>query len=142
ANMLPFGVAIASNGSILAVDGNYLTGALNITRYTSTGVLDATFGTGGQVAKMLGGNDYYGLYSFMGIVVLPSGKIEVGLAATTTGGLTENGVLLRLDSDGTTDDMQTLAIGHGSTSINALALDADGKLVAVGRTWTQTGSSD
>ena len=93
-------------------------------------------------------NDYYGLYSFYGLAVLPDGKIQVGFAQSSTDALTESGVMLRLNSDGTPDasygtaGVQAVSIGRGSTSINAMAVDPDGKLVVVGRTWTETGASD
>jgi uncharacterized delta-60 repeat protein len=148
AGLDPAGLALEPDGSILAVAGNYFTGDLEIARYTAAGVLDPSFGTAGVFATKYSPNDYYGLYSFYGVTVLPSGEIQIGFAQSTADTLNENGTLLRLHQDGTTDEsygpggLMPIAIGRGSTSINALAVDADGKLLVVGRTWTESGGSD
>jgi uncharacterized delta-60 repeat protein len=148
-NMLPMALASQPDGSIVAAADNINNGTLVVARFTAAGALDTTFASGGAVTKALLGNDYYGLYSFMGLVSLPNGQLELDFAAAVTAdGLTENGLRLRLNGDGTTDEtfgaggLQTVAIGRGSTSLNAAAVDADGKLVVVGRTWTESGSSD
>ena len=146
--MLPFGLVQQDDGALVVVAGNYLDGTMEVVRYSADGVLDDGFGTGGVVSRQFGGNDFYGLYAFMGVAVLPDGHIEIGLAGASDDALTESSVLLRLAADGSADDsagadgVTTLTTGRGSSSINALAVDADGKLVAVGRTWTETGSSD
>ena len=146
--MLPLGLALQPDQSFLVVAGNYLTGAMEVVRYLPTGSVDASFGTNGAAMQTFAPNDYYGLYSFYGLAVLPDGKIQVGFAQSSTDGLTESGVMLRLNSDGTPDasygtaGVTTVSIGRGSTSINAMAIDPDGKLVVVGRTWTETGASD
>lgn len=148
AGMLPFGLTQQADGALIAVAGSYTDGTLEVVRYTAGGALDDSFGDGGVVTRTLGGNDYYGLYSFMGVTVLPDGAIELGLAGASDDALTESGVLLRLAPDGSADEsagtggVTRLTTGRGSSSINALAVDADGKLVAVGRTWTETGGSD
>jgi uncharacterized delta-60 repeat protein len=147
-SMVPFGLTLQPDQSILVVAGNYQTGDMEVVRYLPTGAIDATFGTNGVAKQTFAPNDYYGLYSFYGLALLPGGKIQVGFALASADGLTESGVMLRLNSDGTPDasygtaGVTSVAIGRGSTSINAMGVDPDGKLVVVGRTWTETGGSD
>jgi uncharacterized delta-60 repeat protein len=145
--MLPFGMAVQPDGKIVLVMGNFTTGAMQVVRYAASGAIDGDFGVAGVVARTFGGNDYYGLYSFMGLTVLDDGTLVIGLAAATDGGLRQDGLLLRLDSDGAPDEdfgpdgVMELSIGRGSTSVNALGVDAEGRLLAVGRTWTASGGS-
>jgi uncharacterized delta-60 repeat protein len=144
----PMGLALQPDGKFIAIGAAYLTGETDIVRYTAAGALDTSFATAGVLHAQLAPNDYYGMYSFYGITVLPSGQLMIGFAGSSADGLTEHGVLMRLNADGTADasygpgGMATLQIGRGSTSVNAMTLDADGKLLIVGRTWTETGSSD
>ena len=146
--MLPFGLALDGDGRILVVAGSYQTGAMQVVRFTGDGALDASFGAAGVAARTFRGNDYYGLYAFMGLVVLDDGRIVVGLAEGSEDGLVEHGLLLRLTPDGAPDEslgpdgLLSVPIGRGSTSIHALGVDAEGRLVAVGRTWVAGGGSD
>lgn len=146
-SMLPFGLARQSDGKLVVVAGT-TTGELVIARYGADGAPDPGFGTDGVVTRTFGGNDYYVLYAFTGLTVLPDDRIIVGLAGAADDGLTEAGILLRLDADGRADDtlapdgVTRLEIGRGSTSIHALTVDASGQLLAAGRTWTETGSSE
>jgi uncharacterized delta-60 repeat protein len=145
---LPFALALQPDGAIVAVGGNFLTGDLRVVRYSASGAPDGSFGSGGVYTRTLRPNDYYGNYSFYGLTVLPDGKLLLGLASASADGLTQTGTLLRLGADGQTDTSYgpdgtaAIAIGRGSTSVNALALDADGKLVVAGRVWTETAGSD
>jgi uncharacterized delta-60 repeat protein len=146
--MLPFAMAVQPDGKIVLVMGNVGTGAMQVVRYAASGAIDEGFGDAGVVARTFGGNDYYGLYSSMGVAILDDGKLVIGLAAATDDGLKQDGLLFRLGADGTPDEdfgpdgVMPLSIGRGSTSINALGVDAEGRLLAVGRNWTRTGGSD
>lgn len=146
--MLPFGLARQPDGALVVVAGSYLTGDLVIARVTAAGAPDPSFGDGGVVTRTFGGNDYYGLYAFMGVAVLGDGRLVIGLAGARDDGLVEDGLLLRLHADGTADEahgpdgVATVAIGRGSTSIHALAVDGAGRVLAAGRTWTETGASE
>ncbi len=146
--MLPMGLAVQPDGKILVVAGSYYSGAMLVARYSATGELDAGFADGGVFTRTFAGNDYYGLYAFMGLVVRDDGGIVIGLAAAAGDALTERGLLLRLDAGGAPDQsygpdgVVELALGDGSTSIHALAIDGEGRLLAVGRTWTARGGSD
>ena len=147
AGLLPLGLARQPDGALVVVAGN-VSGALRVVRYTAAGALDASFGEGGVVAEVLGGNDYYGLYAFAGLAILPDGRIAVGIASASDDGLVERGVLVRLLPDGTPDEelapggQQEIALGRGSTALHAMALDASGRLLVVGRSWTEAGGSD
>jgi uncharacterized delta-60 repeat protein len=146
--MLPFGLVEQADGKLVVVAVNYQTCAMLVARYDAGGAPDAGFGDGGVVTRSFAGNDFYGLYAFMGLLELPDGKLLIGLASAVGDGLREQGVLLRLEADGAADESYApdgvveLAIGSGSTSVNALALDGEGRLVAAGRTWTRSGGSD
>ena len=147
AGLLPLGLARQADGALVVVAGDVL-GRLRVARYTAAGEPDASFGEGGAVSEMLGGNDYYGLYAFAGLAILPDGRITVGLASASDDGLVERGMLLRLMPDGTPDEelapggQQEIALGRGSTSLHAMALDGSGRLVVVGRSWTEAGGSE
>lgn len=144
---LPLGLAADADGSIIAVAGD-TAGALTIMRLTPNGQPDSSFGSAGVVTETFGGNDYYGLYVSVGLAVLPDGGIAVGLASARDDGLVETGILLRYLSDGSPDldfapdGREEVALGGGSTAFHAMALDGDGRLVVVGRTWTESEGSE
>ncbi|HLU67634.1 MAG TPA: hypothetical protein VKZ63_15230 [Kofleriaceae bacterium] len=147
--MLPLALAEQPDGAVVAVAGDSLTGELVVARYLPDGSLDDGFGESGVVTRTLAANDYAlrtGTHG--GLLILPDGRILIGLASASDDGLTESGVLLRLLPDGTPDEsdgpggVTAVSIGPGSTSIHALALDSEGRLLAVGRTWTAGGGSD
>lgn len=145
--MLPMALEVLEDGSILAVIGN-TEGRMDMFRFDSSGNADASFGTDGVVSETFGGNDYYGLYVPMGLSVGPEDRITVALASARDDGLVETGVILRYLPDGSRDldfadgGEQEIAIGSGSTSLHALTRDGQGRLLAVGRTWTSAGSSE
>jgi len=145
--MLPLGLAVQSDGAIVAVAGD-TAGTVNIMRVTPSGDPDPSFGSDGVVSETFGGNDYYGLYVSMGLALLPDGGIALGLASAREDGLVEAGMLLRYLSDGSPDldfapeGRQEVALGGGSTAFHAMTLDSDGRLIVVGRTWTASDGSE
>lgn len=134
-----FAIAIQPDGKILA-GGVYYTGDfVNIyhavvVRYLPDGTLDNTFGTNGIASPQPGLSE-----SLKDMVLQPDGKILVAGAISDDippSGL-ESFMLLRLNSDGTTDS----GFGNGGytvTSINMNSVIADiallpnGKIVAAG----------
>ena len=121
-------VAVQSDGKIVAVGYSY-DGFDNFTlaRYDSSGSLDATFGYGGKVKTALGGGaQAVALQGDGGIVA--AGYSDNGAGGTLA--------LVRYRSDGALDN----TFGAGGKVVTAdvdggasdVALQADGKIVAVG----------
>jgi uncharacterized delta-60 repeat protein len=103
-----------------------------IARYNSDGSLDNTFGSGGTAITDFPGDSDRG----NGLVITADGKMVVGGATFTTGGISDF-ALVRYNSDGSPD----LTFGSGgmvTTDFGAfdsclcITLQPDGKLVAAG----------
>ena len=125
-----------------------LTTVLSLHGSSQPGTLDPTFGTGGQVLTDIGnGNDY-----FRAIVVQPDGRIVSAGGTEYLASMWGCFALMRHNTDGTLDD-DFGGDGIVSTNINAgdaawstyvgnnsavtdLALLPDGRLLAVGRSFT------
>src|SRR5438034_1406414 len=133
-------VAVQADGKIVAA-GIFDSGEIGLVRYNTDGSVDASFGTGGRVATgILDSTDEPVL------VIQPDGKAVV--AGTTPNPISRRGdfVLARYNPDSTPDQ----GFGTGGKVItnfafdnfgldsdegaHALALQADGKLVAAGVT--------
>ena len=127
------GVAIQSNNRIVVVGrtGGLLAanGDIVLARYNSNGALDTSFGAGGVSIRDLGGNE-----SATALAIQSDGKI-------VTAGPTGNGdfLLLRSNSDGTLDNtfgggdgVVTTDFSSGTGGARAVAIQADGKIVAAG----------
>ena len=114
-----------------------------LARYDPNGSLDPTFSGDGKVTTGFGfGPDD----AANGIAVLGDGKIVA--AGRTSGGATSSDfALARYNPNGTLDTSfsgngkQTTGFG-GDDAANAVALDADGKIVAVGQGRGSDGTSD
>ena len=135
-------VAIEPDGKILVAGYAYNNSAVGedffVLRLKSNGSLDTTFGTGGKVFTDFNGvNDYA-----FALIVQPDGKILVGGSAGV-GNYKDFG-LARYNSDGSADN----SFGNGGKAIIRgtifddqifdLALQPDGKIVAVGSSFTGT----
>lgn len=131
-----FSLAIQPNGAIVATGFSY-DGSVNIgvVRYTPAGRLDRSFGRRGKVISNIGGAD-----RALDVVVQPDGKIVVAGKDEFDG--VADFILLRYLSDGTFDP----AFGNGGIvntvfpgtagGAEAVVLQSDGKLVAVGSATT------
>ena len=156
-------VAIQLDGKIV-VAGTSTGRSSNIVlaRLNANGTLDAAFGSGvadgtpdGVVAVNLGDGDDV----VNALVIQPNGKLLVAGTTTsttggTTGGTTSGNIMVaRLNADGTPDTgfgagvadgtpdgVVSVSLGDGSDEANAIALQADGRIVVAGTT-TSTGSS-
>ena len=104
----------------------------NYDAYSQAGTLDATFGTAGKVITNLGQSTDRGRT----VVVQPDGKILVGL--TSYDGINDEFAIVRYNQNGTLDNTFN---GNGQVRVGietshdvlvAIALQADGKIVAVG----------
>lgn len=132
-------VAFQTDGKIVTV----ASGGFAVARYYSDGTLDHSFGTGGKVVTRLctvdGTEDASNVYEGAGMVTLQSdGKI------VAAGQSDRSFAVVRYNPDGTLDPSfgeegkVTTRIGTDpeiEDAASALALQADGKIVVVGRTW-------
>jgi uncharacterized delta-60 repeat protein len=136
----PLAIALQSDGAVLALFGQ-ITGVYQLVRVLPDGSLDTSFGTAGTATISAGGNDYSNERA--GLIQLPDGTIMVGVASTSDG-LTEAATLVHLTAAGALDSnsIERLSLTRGASAIHGLALDANGKLIAVGRAWTDAGDSD
>ena len=125
--------AVQTNGDILV--GGTATNSKNLTefglaRYTSKGVLDATFGAGGLVTTLVGTKSG----TPTALLLQPNGQIVMGGLANGGG---EHLALVRYNSDGSLDTI----FGTGGISLvkpkvlgfNTLALLSNGDYLGVGQ---------
>ena len=133
------GVALQGNGKTVAVGSG--AGDFALARYEPNGSLDPSFsGDGKQTTDFAGSGGEDGAN---GVALQPDGKIVVaGMAAGTLGG-GGGFALARVNANGSpdtsfsSDGRKTVDFGD-SDEATAVALQADGKIVAVGR----SGSGD
>jgi uncharacterized delta-60 repeat protein len=132
--------AVAVSGTNILVAGHSKIGgkfAIALAKYTSSGALDSTFGSGGIVTTAVGSLDA----DAAALAVQPlDGKIvAAGLAGNAMSQIWDV-ALLRYNTDGTLDlpfggtnsGMVITDIGSSSNYANAVALQADGKIVVAG----------
>lgn len=128
-------LAILPSGKIIAA-GHASPGVFSefaLTQYNSNGTLDTTFGGNGIVlTDFTGSTD-----AANDVKVQPDGKIVAAGYATTSG--TQNFALARYNADGTLDTtfsgdgkVETNMRLLGDDSVNALAIQSNGRIVAVG----------
>ncbi len=140
-------VAVQPDGKIV-VAGNAAFGSYDmisvLARYNADGTLDRTFGRDGKVTSF----DYdYGLTSVNAIAIQPDGKIIIA---------GDGFALARYNADGTPDTTFgtldtsympprhspiTTNFGAGTTNIYSIALQSDGKIVAVGSAVTRVSTN-
>src|SRR2546425_4831138 len=131
--------AVAVSGTNILVAGHSKIGgevAIAPPQYTSSGALDSTFGSGGIVTTPIGSLDA----DAAALAVQVDGKIvAAGLAGSAVTNVWDV-ALLRYNTDGTLDlpfggtnsGMVITDIGSSSNYANAVALQADGKIVVAG----------
>jgi uncharacterized delta-60 repeat protein len=124
------GVAVQSDGKIVAVGTTFT--QLRAARYNSDGLLDGSFGSGGVVTTSIGS----GAADARAVVLQPDGKIVAGGQSSNASETVFT--LVRYDTDGSLDPtfgsggVVTTQVGTGDSSIQGLALQPDGKIVADG----------
>jgi uncharacterized delta-60 repeat protein len=127
-----FSVVVQSDGRIVA--GGASAGDFALVRYNPDGTLDESFSDDGIVTTPIGtSND-----AINSLAIQPDGKIVA--AGTATSGSYLRVALARYDADGTLDTSFSgdgkLITGIGiSDRIWGVALQPDGKIVAVGDSW-------
>ncbi len=143
--------AVAVSGTNILLAGHSKISAkfvIALAQYTSSGALDSTFGSGGIVTTAVGSLDA----DAAALAVQGDGKIvAAGLAGSVVSNIWDV-ALLRYNTDGTLDlpfggtntGMITTDIGSSSNYANAVALQADGKIVVVGNAFANpfAGTSD
>ncbi len=128
-----YGVCIQGDGKIVVV-GSYTGTTTNaaIVRYNYNGTLDSTFGINGIADP----NMLTNRIQLRSLAIQNDGKILV--AGANIGIIHENFVVLRYNSTGTLDTTFgsggkiTTTIGNGYSRALSLAIQVDGKIVAVG----------
>ncbi len=129
ANAAAYTMVVQPDGKIVlaGTGGNY---DLAMVRYNNDGSLDTGFGSGGIVLQHATG----GLEALRGLVIGTDGKL---VAAGYSG---DDFVLVRYNSNGTLDSSLNgtgtviTSLGTGADRAADVALQSDGKIVAVGRT--------
>jgi uncharacterized delta-60 repeat protein len=132
-----------ANALVVAQDGKLVAAGLStrrgrafaLARYTPDGELDRSFGTGGKVLTPFGAPSYAGANS---VAVTPNGKITAGGYGYVHSKISSDFVLARYTAAGRLD--RTFGEGgkvvtRSGQGVRALALQRDGKLVAVGATY-------
>jgi uncharacterized delta-60 repeat protein len=139
------GVALQSNGDIVVVGGSAQVGSsvqipigneFAVARYTSSGALDTTFGTGGEVLTQFGSSTYSGatgvaIQSDGSIVVVGSSsqpfipRTEFAVARYTSSGALDT-------SFGTGGEILTQFGSSPDTEANSVAIQANGDIVVAG----------
>ena len=127
-------MAIDSNGNAV-VAGQTLVGLNNqfaLARYTTTGVLDSSFGSAGMVNTDIGsGSD-----AANAVVIQGDGNIVA--AGRANNGVDRDFALVRYNASGSIDTSygvsgkRTTALGPGDDVIQAITLDGNGDVVAAG----------
>lgn len=143
---VPFGAYAGANQLAIAPDGDIVVvgyaqtpahqSAVAVARLNADGSLDQDFADDGRLTLDVGaGNDVA-----TGVAVRPDGRIMVAGAAHLSGTMDSEVVVLQLGEDGSLDEafaddgIATFGFGDAKTgSAAALALDADGSAVVVGR---------
>lgn len=136
ANAIAYGIALDSSGNIVA--GGAADNAFALARYTSSGVLDTTFNSGGTfpgtIETVIGSND-----QINAVAIQPNGAIVV--AGFTTSNSTTQCALARytpsgvldtsFNSSGSIPGVLVLSIG-GYSEAQALTIDSSGNILVAG----------
>jgi uncharacterized delta-60 repeat protein len=144
-----FGAGAKANGVAVQPDGKFVVAGtasdsatrpnatdIALARYNSDGSLDAGFGTGGEAAIPFNNS---ATEQGNALALLPDGKIIVAGAAFKTFATPPDFGLVRYNSDGSLDSgfgsggTLTTDIAGGTDEALAVAIQADGKVVAAGR---------
>jgi uncharacterized delta-60 repeat protein len=102
-----------------------------LVRYTPTGQLDSTFGTGGIKLGGLGVTA-----EVRGVALTPGGEIEV--AGTVFGARDRDFLLARYDTHGNLEKSVATQVGTGDDFAEDLVVDSAGRTIVVGRATSST----
>lgn len=130
-------LALQPDGKIVVAGRSVAPGtpaAFALARYNADGSLDASFGTGGKVTTTFPDSIGDGAYS---VAIQPDGRIVAG-GGTRDAGSLDAFALARYNGDGTLDPsfgtggLVKLSIDGRESEARAIALQPDGRIVAVG----------
>src|SRR5204863_3888670 len=127
-------IAVHPDRKLVAIGDTHPSHKGALARYNPDGTLDATFGNGGKVITVATVRE-----SAAGLLILPDGKIMTCGSIDLPNETDTSFVLLRFNSDGSADPtfgnggMVTTNINNDNDRAYALALQADGKIVAAGK---------
>jgi uncharacterized delta-60 repeat protein len=133
-------VAAQPDGRIVAVGATNSTGPnhVAVVRYTTSGVLDTNFGSGGKLdinaAAASNGNS-----EGRAVLLQPDGRILIAGYAFGPG--SSNLLVMRLNADGTPDGsfgtggITRTAVGNSEDIANAMVRQPDGRIVIAGSTY-------
>ena len=132
-------IAIDTQGRIVAGGYGYISNKYRfiVARYTSSGVLDTTFGTQGITSSVIGTGGAY----LRSIALDSQGRIVAGGVSVNSGDkftlarYTSGGVL---DTTFGTSGITQTGIG-ASSNISSIALDSQGKIMAAGQAYVEDG---
>ena len=146
-----FGAGAIANGIVLQSDGKFVVAGtasdsgtrpnatdIAVARYNVDGTLDATFGTGGETAIPFSAS---ATEQGNALALAADGKIVVTGAAFKTFATPPDFALVRYNSDGSLDTgfgnggAITTDIVGGTDVAQAIAIQADGRIVAAGRSF-------
>jgi uncharacterized delta-60 repeat protein len=144
-----FDLGAKANGVVLQPDGRFVVAGtasdtatrpvatdFALARYNPDGTLDSSFGIGGETAVPFADS---ATEQANALVLMPDGKIIVAGAAFQTFATPPDFALRRYNSDGSIDTSfgiggaMTTDFAGGTDHAQAVALQADGKIVAAGR---------
>ena len=137
-------VALQSDGKIVVAGDSYNGSNYDfaLVRYTASGALDASFGSGGKVTTAIGSNNDGG-YT---VALQNDGKIVV--AGYSSNGSNSDFALVRYMAAGALDTSfgnggkVTTAIGSSTDIGNSVAVESDGKIVVAGYSTGADGYAD
>ncbi|MFE2913984.1 calcium-binding protein [Kitasatospora indigofera] len=136
------GVAVQADGRIVAVGvsessagGNFF----SLVRYNADGSLDAGFGTGGKVVTDFGGG---GVGEAFAVAVQADARIVVAGLDGGDFALARYNTLGGLDAGFGTGGTVLTDFGGGADAVHAVAVQADGRIVAAGHTGNSVGNYD
>lgn len=136
-----YDVAIQSDGKIVAAGGSYINGSSDfaVVRYNTDGSLDTTFDGDGKVTTTIR-NDSDEAYN---IAIQPDGKIVAAGGSFNFG--PRDCAIVRYNTDGSLDTSfdgdgkVTTAFGTTLDQFRDVEIQPDGKIIAVGETWSILG---
>jgi uncharacterized delta-60 repeat protein len=136
-------IAVQPNGKVIVAGetAGGMEGDFAVARYNQDGTLDTTFGSGGKVTT-----DFGGYESAHSVAIRPSGRI-VAAGWTSSSGFGDFAIA-RYNADGSLDgsfgaDGKVVTdVGGYPDFANAVAVQPNGKVVAVGSSGTATADSD
>lgn len=140
-----FGAGAKANGVVLQPDGKFVVAGtasdsatrpvatdIALARYNADGSLDSAFGTGGETAIPFPDS---ATEQGNALALTTDGKIVVAGAAFKTFATPPDFALVRFNADGSLDSRTTTDVAGGTDEVKAVAIQADGKVVAAGRSF-------